>query len=350
MREWFLTLAACWICTAGPPAWAQTAWALDAHHSSIRDASCVATKAPEGWRTLPLRSEPAPLTHSPELSSPLPGGVSFAGGWHLIVDSSHFGGLSGLDFIDGKTLLAVTDRGYFVQIPLFDEGPSGMVFMQPMRLETRFPFVAKLDRDAEGLLYDDGVALVSFERDFRTLAFDMDCAVAPLGVTIGSPPGSVDGVRIGNNKGPEALWSSPEGDIVFGYEQRVKDSFVAGTLKPDGTFALKRLERDIDAEFGLVGGDGLKPTKAGFVSARLFRAYENRRGNRIHLELSWDDQEPIVLALAAPMSVDNFEGVALTETDTGVRAYLISDDNFSERQRTLLFAFDFARPGLDNSE
>jgi hypothetical protein len=48
------------------------------------------------------------------------------------------------------------------------------------------------------------------------------------------------------------------------------------------------------------------------------------------------------LALAAPLTVDNYEGVAaLPRPDGSVRFYVISDDNFSRLPRTLLLAFDW---------
>ena len=48
------------------------------------------------------------------------------------------------------------------------------------------------------------------------------------------------------------------------------------------------------------------------------------------------------LALGAPLTVDNYEGLAaLPRADGSVRFYLISDDNFSRLQRTLLVAFDW---------
>ena len=40
------------------------------------------------------------------------------------------------------------------------------------------------------------------------------------------------------------------------------------------------------------------------------------------------------------MTVDNFEGLALTTQGDTLRLWLISDDNFSDRQQTLLYAFD----------
>jgi hypothetical protein len=48
-----------------------------------------------------------------------------------------------------------------------------------------------------------------------------------------------------------------------------------------------------------------------------------------------------VLQLAPHHGTDNFEGIALAPRgDGGLRLWLVADDNFSRRQRTLLYAFD----------
>ena len=50
--------------------------------------------------------------------------------------------------------------------------------------------------------------------------------------------------------------------------------------------------------------------------------------------------------ITRPATVDNFEGIsALPRADGSVRFYLISDDNFSPAQRTLLLAFDWTPGG-----
>jgi hypothetical protein len=51
------------------------------------------------------------------------------------------------------------------------------------------------------------------------------------------------------------------------------------------------------------------------------------------------------LRFAPPLTTDNYEGIAaLPRPDGSVRFYLISDDNFSRLQRTLLLAFDWSPP------
>jgi len=81
--------------------------------------------------------------------------------------------------------------------------------------------------------------------------------------------------------------------------------------------------------------------------AMLGRAYDPRHGVRISVRLigtSGASEARVVdeMTMAAPLTVDNFEGLAALPGPNGtLRFYLISDDNFSASQRTLLFAFDW---------
>ena len=77
--------------------------------------------------------------------------------------------------------------------------------------------------------------------------------------------------------------------------------------------------------------------------AYLLRAWDPIRGSRIILTLlDAKGAEIARMALAKPLTVDNFEGLAAVPgRDGAIRFYLISDDNFSASQRTLLLAFDW---------
>jgi len=68
----------------------------------------------------------------------------------------------------------------------------------------------------------------------------------------------------------------------------------------------------------------------------LFRAYEPDMVNRNIIR-----GPDIEFELAPPLNVDNFEGIAAETTKSGsTRLYLISDDNYSAKQRTLLYVFE----------
>jgi hypothetical protein len=96
------------------------------------------------------------------------------------------------------------------------------------------------------------------------------------------------------------------------------------------------------SEFGLTA---IAPLPGGRV-AYLLRAYDPLRGMRVELRIVEADGRTAASALLAnPLSVDNFEGLAaVPRDDSGVRLYLISDDNFSSSQRTLILAFDWRPP------
>ena len=49
---------------------------------------------------------------------------------------------------------------------------------------------------------------------------------------------------------------------------------------------------------------------------------------------------PLAPPLAPPLSLDNFEAISATRgPDGGLRLYILSDDNFSALQRTLIMQF-----------
>jgi hypothetical protein len=77
--------------------------------------------------------------------------------------------------------------------------------------------------------------------------------------------------------------------------------------------------------------------------AYMIRAWDPLRGSRIALILRKADGSEIDrLELARPLLVDNFEGVdVIPGKDGTLRFLLVSDDNFSAEQRTLLLAFDW---------
>lgn len=75
----------------------------------------------------------------------------------------------------------------------------------------------------------------------------------------------------------------------------------------------------------------------------LFRSYDPARGNVIGVvALGPDGAQQDIATIRAPISVDNFEGLAVREDAGRTFIYLVSDDNFSSNQRTLLLKFEVA--------
>jgi hypothetical protein len=99
--------------------------------------------------------------------------------------------------------------------------------------------------------------------------------------------------------------------------------------------------------FGLVAARRLPEGR----TAWLLRAFNPVTRSVIDLRIT--DQAGRVVdqqELRGPLTVDNFEGLAAvpapsaSKGDGTIRFYLISDDNFSSSQRTLLLAFDWKPP------
>lgn len=314
------------------------AWTFETHEASLRAESCESAQGMQAFSPLVLnvdRIDPGPA----EFTS-----ARLAGAWILRSDNRALGGLSGLSLTETGDLLSVSDVGQFIRINMRDGAPSGTASRAAMRFENHLIRPGKLTADAEGLAYRDGLALVSFERNFRVLGFDLSgCGAAARGITIAKPPRHYDKQRLRANSGPEALSLYPDGTLSLGYEQPREGRAVTAHILNDGTATLSNPETDLalPVDFRQVGMDHLATESGAVISVTLLRAYDRDTGNRSILSFTSDDgPAPSQISLEPPMTVDNFEGIALQEREGGLRAYIISDDNFSNRQQTLLYALD----------
>lgn len=284
-----------------------------------------------------ISAEPVSLGDAPDVAEAL-NGVTFAGGWHLQSENPKFGGLSGMDVLPSGGLLTVSDQGAFVWIGLENGAPDGIGGLADMRGADGAVFSDKRNGDAEGLAVDAGRAIVSFERNHRALVYDLEaCGSSARGAVLASIPRRIAdaGPRLEDNGGLEGL--------------AISSDQLIGTIEAEksGTVSLIRLDASAPDLIGtLEAPDGLAPTGLDTLDDAVFavfRDYAPGVGNTIEVRRYTDAQTngETLLRLARPLAVDNFEAVAVREWSDGrTRLYLLSDDNFSERQRTLLFAFD----------
>lgn len=266
------------------------------------------------------------------------GNFTYAGGLALAsADTDRLHGLSDVDVIEGDRLVAVGDFGSLLEARLVLDTADRLAGLTDVRLtpligEDGAPVPDKTEGDAEGLaVLPGGDRLVSFERRHRIWLYPAS----------GTPPRAAPApdTSLPDNNGFEALAADPEAGpdaYIVGAEMsgatwtcRVSAVCVAGPIveKPE--------------EFGLVALRRLP----GNTTVYLLRAYDPIRGNRIALQIFQATQLTDRLDLARPLTVDNFEGVAAVPLPDGrVRFYLLSDDNASDSQRTLLLAFDWRAP------
>lgn len=315
-------------------------WALSEASAALRAQSC-----PEGVSY--ARAQSLEIAVTPvELGGALPLGptapdISFAGGWHLTSPDTTFGGLSGLDTFASGDFLTVSDEGAFVWINMEDGVPAS-AHIAYMRGADGDLLAGKSQQDSEGLaLTEDGLALVSFERDHRVAAFDLEaCGSAARSAPIVSlaphPAGMAKDLE--DNGGAEGL--ALKGDtVLLGIETREDGGPLAELSAGPEASVIARLP--LDGGLKITGLDMLGDTLYGVA-----RDYNPLIGNTIEVfSIDMSGETPggmtVLFRLDASVTVDNFEGIAATRNEDGTaRLWIISDNNFSDRQRTLLMAFD----------
>ena len=336
-------LSCCALISATASAQDIAPWRLEPVADALRAASCNQADPAERFEPLSIAVTAAPLSETdPALPQDSP--FRFAGGWEISSPDDNFGGLSGLSIEPDGSLLTVSDTGRFIRLGRTDGSLNGTAEIAPMRFENPLIRPGKLTSDAEGLTLADGFAFVSFEHDFRVLAFALEsCGASARGIEISDPPSRYGFRPIRANAGPEALWMDGDGGLHVLYEQLRDGRVQTAKVTSDGKAHLSSLPLDPALEDGFrpVGADQIALNDEVTATAFLFRAYDRERGNRNRLDILRSDRDaPKSLFLAPPQQVDNFEGVALERVDDGLRVWVISDDNFSDRQKTLLYAFD----------
>ena len=264
------------------------------------------------------------------------GPFTYAGG--LVLSSSQtdrLHELSDLVLTGADHLTAVGDGGVFVTMRLLLDAAGNLTGVSdgqltPMEGEDGVPLTNEA-ADAEGLgLLPNGDRLVSFERHHRVLLYPANGG-RPRAV-----PKPSEAFREANG-GMEALATDP--DVA-------PDAYVVGEEVTGQTWSCRIstacvLDRLVPRPAGtsLVA---IRKLPAG-RTAYLFRGFDGK--SHIVLQVVRDGRVEAELDLAPPLTVDNFEGVAAVERPGGVtRFYLLSDDNASSSQRTLLLAFDWRAP------
>ncbi|MFZ5670402.1 MAG: esterase-like activity of phytase family protein [Pseudomonadota bacterium] len=273
------------------------------------------------------------------------GDFRYAGG--IAVSSratSRLHGLSDLVVSPGGRITAVSDEGDLITARLVFDGErlSGVddVAIRPLRGEDGKPLQGKQQGDAEGLaILQNGEMLVSFEQTHRIWRFPPSGDRRPFPVAW--PKTDMSGHD--NNDGMEGLAAAPTivgdgywvgiepGGIWFCRLNLLCDE-VAGLPTPPPGFRLSSLT---------VGPDGSLVV--------LHHNYTPGIGSRIRVTIVRDPKGAKRtighFTMGPGPTTDNFEGIAVVKKpNDDWRIYLLSDDNFSPSQRTLLLAFDWTPP------
>ena len=317
-------------------------------------AAAGAQTAPSA--AIELRSEPIAAFDVRDPSRRQFGLLEFRGGLVLRSRDRNFGGISAIRVAaDGAHFIALSDKGWWFRGRLLYEGsrPSGIAEaeMAPILGSDGRPLAARGWYDTESIAQDGGTLYVGIERVHQIVRFNYGKdGLLARGRPIPVPPGLRS---LPSNRGLEALVFVPKGlplaGTLIAISERGLDAagninaFLIGGAKP-GSFAVRRSSNyDITDAALLPGGAVLLLERRFSWSSGL--AVRMRRIALAEIKPGATVDGPVLLEADLGYEIDNMEGLSVHRIPDGeIVLTLISDDNFSPLQRTLLLQFTLAEP------
>ena len=291
------------------------------------------------------------------------GKLVWRGGLRLQSSDRRFGGFSGIVVSsDGKKLVALSDRGWWLAGKLFSKGGvlsgAGGFVLAPVKTSARGRPGKNWQRDGEALapwskagLKGDLVA--GFERQTRVLRyrfaksgvaarpyrvrFPKAVARGPVNKTLEAVARFYAGPRRGwlvaisegsrDEKNNSRAWLWRKRRTISFSVRRHEDYDVTGmAVLPDGK-SFVTIERSFN------------PPALPGMAIRLFKTADIAHGKTIEGKILFSGRQ---LAYA----IDNMEGIAVSRADNGkIQLTVISDDNYNRSlQSTLIFRFEMDNP------
>ena len=282
------------------------------------------------------------------------GDLEFRGGLVLTSTSSSFGGFSALLIQqDGSHFIALSDQGFWLRGRIIYEGDRPAAIADAMMARVLNAEGKPSDRlDTESMTGDRGTIYVGIERLNQILKYEYGKKgfLAP-GEPILIPPGIKD---LPFNQGLEALVFVPEGFALGGTlvafsewglnEAGDLEGFLVGGPSP-GAFSVKRIDGYAISDAALLpDGDILilerKYTPQTGVAMRI------RRLPQAAIRPGATVDGPTVIEADSRFMIDNMEALSVHCTASGATVLtLLSDDNFSRLQKTILLQFTLLKGG-----
>jgi hypothetical protein len=282
------------------------------------------------------------------------GALTFRGGIVLTSPYKEFGGVSAIRVAaDGARFLSVTDKGRWLRARIVYDGtrPVGIADaeMAPVLGTDGKPLAARGWYDTESLAFDGGTVFLGIERVNRIVRLDYaKGGLLARAEPIATPPGVAS---LPNNKGLECLDFVPKnmplaGTLIAISERGLDEAgnlkgFLIGGDNP-GEFTVRRT-----GGFD-VSDCAITPAGDLFLLERSFSrlagvAMRIRRVPLTDIKPGALIDGPALIEADMNYQIDNMEGLSVNRAaDGSLVLTLISDDNFSMIQRTLLLQFTLA--------
>ena len=279
------------------------------------------------------------------------GALEFRGGLELSSSHREFGGLSAIRIAaDGASFIAVTDKAQWVRGRIVYRGsaPVGIADAElaPMLGPDGRALTERGWYDTESLTDDDGTLYVGIERVHQIVRFDYaKNGLLARAQAIARPAGFS---KLPANRGIECLAAAPKqgplaGTVIAISERALDESgnikgFLVGGKTP-GEFTVKRIG-DFDIVDCALLPDGGFLVLERFFSWRQGVATRLRRFPLAAIVPGAVLDGPVLMEADLGYEIDNLEGLSVHRAANGdIVLTLVSDDNFSIIQRTILLQF-----------
>ena len=282
------------------------------------------------------------------------GALEYRSGLVLTSPFPRFGGLSGLRLDPkGERFISFSDHGHWFTGRIVYDGRAmtGLADVEsaPMLGPDGKPITTRGWFDSESIAIDGSLVYIGLERVNKVLRFDFSKGFTRARGEVVPLPKAAS--RLPNNQGLEALVFVPRGQPLAGtlvaMSERGLDTdgnlvaFLVGGPTP-GQFSVRRTDDfDISDAVLLPAGDLLiLERKFSWLSGVGIRI---RRIPLTSLAPNAVIDGPAIFEADLANEVDNMEGIDAHVTEQGETVLtMVSDDNFSMIQRTLLLQFTLA--------
>jgi hypothetical protein len=301
--------------------------------------------------SIEVKARPLPYFDSRDHQRLRFGALEYRSGLALTSPFPGFGGLSGLRLDPkGERFIAISDKGAWFTGRIVYSGRSMVglddVEAAPLLGPDGRPITARGWYDSESIAQDGSFVYIGLERVNQVLRYDFSKGFTRARSEIVPLPAAAR--RLPNNKGLEALVFVPKGlplaGTLIAISERGLDAngnliaFLVGGPSP-GQFSVRRTDDfDVSDAVLLPSGDLL-------VLERKFSLFSGVgiRIRRIRLAAIAPGalvDGPTIFAADLGQEIDNLEGIDAHVTPEGDTVLtMVSDDNFSLIQRTLLLQF-----------
>lgn len=279
-------------------------------------------------------------------------------GGMVLEGPEHFGGLSGVTFVNDSWFVTVTDRGNFIsgRIDVESEGTIkalrevDLTAIQNSKGEDLPPNYSRDAEAVEAIVRDGEVAAVrvGFENLTRVADFELEDFRPSGAATVVAIPSSLSDLR--TNESLEAVCIAPEASPVAGSTLLITE----GERTASGDHVAFLLGNRDRGPISLTSSSNFSPTDCAFLPNGDLLVLERGTGFfTFTMQLRRIDAMDVkpnamlsgrVILEASGSDIDNMEGLAIRQTPGGAsRIVILSDDNFNSWERTLWL--EFGLPG-----